>query len=117
MVRKRRKKSLRRPKRPCESGVAGHPDQQRLNRLGKMWKLRKMAKERKAAQCATCTSWFPLKEEKWDCLSGMDGHLKCEEYEFAIFQLVAGWDYSMRQINVMRKVEIEMKAAEGKLED
>lgn len=111
-MRKRRKRVYRK-RRPCESGAAVHPDQMAVDRVGRLRKVRKVAQRERFKRCVGCTSFYPLKNGEWDCLSGMSGKPDCPEYERAIFVLVPGWNYSPWEIMKMRKAEVEMKKAKG----
>lgn len=88
--------------------------QHSLNKIRTLRRARKVSREKRMTRCQTCTSYWPRRGRDYECLSGMTTvSPTCEEYEFAIFQLVSEWDYTLKQINWMRKAEASMKKAQG----
>jgi len=80
----------------------------------------KMTEEERLQVCRTCTSYFPKEEGKFECLSGHGPHFNnkpCPSFSHAVLRLCEDWDYTPRQVFLLRELEKLCKQAVGEWDD
>jgi len=78
-----------------------------------------MTGEQRTDLCRTCVSFFPQGSEEFECLSGHGIRYAhpCSSYQRATFRLCDDFEYSPRQVYLIREFERECKKHRGLYED
>jgi len=97
-----------------------HVEEKTLTEREKVYeKWAKMTEEQRYEVCRTCVSYFPKDEGKFECLSGhgIKFEKPCPSFSQAVFRLCDDWEYTPRQVYLIRELEKVCKSAVGEWDD